>query len=121
MPEIPEMEHYRQLMSEAIIGKQIQRVMVQRPKSINLDPNEFISILSGELIEDVSRRAKNLILHLHGGHFLITHMMLDGRIFYGNTNQSEDLSGKPDVIIDFQDGNSLYFCDLRLGYLHLVC
>lgn len=120
MPEIPEMEHYKQLLSEAVIGKQIQNVSIQRAKSINLDAKKFESLLSGEIIEDVSRKAKYLILHLHGGRFLITHMMLDGRIFYGITAQKEELPGKPDAIIDFLDGNSVCFCDLRLGFLHLI-
>jgi hypothetical protein len=47
-------------------------------------------------------------------------MMLDGLIFYGITAQNEELPGKPAAIIDFIVASSLYFCDLRLGFLHLV-
>lgn len=65
MPEIPEMEHYKQCLSEAVIGKQIQNVTIQRPKSLNVAANEFESTLSGEMIEDISRRAKYFILRLH--------------------------------------------------------
>ncbi len=120
MPEIPEMERYRQLLTETVLGKQIKDVTVLRQRSINLDIDEFVSSATARVIEGVSRRAKYVVLHLYGGFFLLTHMMLDGRIFYGITGQSEGLPGKPEVIIDFTDGNSLFFCDLRLGFLHLV-
>ncbi|MFZ3171143.1 MAG: DNA-formamidopyrimidine glycosylase family protein [Carboxydocellales bacterium] len=70
MPEIPEMKHYKQLLSEAIIGSQIKQVTIQRAKSLNVEAKEFESLLLGEIIDDVSRRAKYLILHLHGGRFL---------------------------------------------------
>ena len=49
MPEIPEMEHYKQLLSEAVTGKQIQNVTIQRPKSVNIDAKEFESLLSGPM------------------------------------------------------------------------
>lgn len=120
MPEIPEMERYRELLSQAVLGKRIQNIIVERPRSINVQPGEFISSVTGGIIEGISRRAKYLVFHLYGGLFLLTHMMLDGRLFYGPAGQEEGLPGKPEVIIDFIDGNSLYFCDLRLGFLHLI-
>jgi formamidopyrimidine-DNA glycosylase len=50
MPEIPEMKHYKQLLSEAIIGSQIKQVTIQRAKSLNVEAKEFESLLLGEII-----------------------------------------------------------------------
>lgn len=119
MPEIPEMERYRQLLFETVVGKQIVKVEVERPKSINVDVNEFKTSITGGFVEGISRRAKYLIIHLHGGLFLITHMMLDGRLYYGEKAQ-DNLPGTPHITFDFADGHSLYFCGLGLGFLHLV-
>lgn len=120
MPEIPEMENYRKLLTQTVLGKKIVNIVVERPKSINMEAADFISSVTGSVVEGISRRAKYLVFHLYGGLFLITHMMLDGRIFFGPKNGDEKLPGKPEVIIDFMDGSSLYFCDLRLGFLHLM-
>lgn len=120
MPEIPEMEHYRQLLSQTVTGKDIIEVTVARDRSINIRPEQFTAAIRGGKINQVSRRAKYIILHLQNSFYLITHMMLDGRLYYGPTGMTEGLPGKPHVILDFSDGNSLFFCDLRLGFAHLV-
>lgn len=120
MPEIPEMETYKSMLAKTVVGKLITQIDVERPRSINLAVDEFTPTLHGQIIEKVSRRAKYLILQLHGGFSLITHMMLDGRLYYSEAGMPESLPGKPDVILNFTDGSKLYFCDLRLGFLHLV-
>lgn len=41
MPEIPEMELYKNNLNATIRGKRIQRIWVYRKKSINCDPESF--------------------------------------------------------------------------------
>lgn len=120
MPEIPEMEHYREMMNQSVIFKQISGVRIDRPKSINSAPELFSQSLLCQKIEEISRRAKYLVMRLTSGRFLLTHMMLDGRIYYGQTGQSDGISGTPHVVLELSDGNSLYFCGLTLGFLHLL-
>lgn len=120
MPEIPEMENYRTMLLRTVTGKQVTGVWVERPKSINVAVNELSAALNGQVIDNVTRRAKLLVFHLRGGLYLVTHMMLDGRLYYGTGSDHEGLPGKPHVIIGFSDGGKLFFCDLGLGFLHLV-
>lgn len=118
MPEIPEMETYKNMLIRTVVGKPITTAAVERERSINRAVAEFIAAVTGQTIDRVSRRAKYLIFHLSGGLFLLTHMMLDGRLFYGPDNSS--LPGKPHVVLYFNDYNNLFFCDLRLGFVHLL-
>jgi len=118
LPEIPEMETYKSMLSGTVLGKTIISTVVERERSINKTLSEFTSAVTGQSIDTVSRRAKYLIFQLSSGMFLLTHMMLDGRLHYGPEESS--LPGKPHVILHFNDNNNLFFCDMRLGFVHLL-
>lgn len=136
MPEIPEMEIYRDFLNRYVSGKQVTGVQVERTRSINRDVGEFIRLVRGVRVEKVERRAKFLVFHLDNDLYLLNHMMLDGRLYYGppgldreaGTEPAEPgmengqfrLPGKAHVVFALSDNRSLYFCDLRLGYLHLL-
>jgi formamidopyrimidine-DNA glycosylase len=117
VPELPEMENYRKLLSELILDRTISEVRVERDKSINMDPVVFAEELIGRNVVFVERRAKYLIFHLDNGRRLLLHLMLGGMLYYGTEE------GKPkrttQVEIQFED-TTLYFIGLRLGYLHLL-
>jgi len=118
LPEIPEMENYKKMLIRTIVGKPIISALVERERSINKTVSEFTAAVAGQSIDRVSRRAKYLIFHLSGGLYLLSHMMLNGRLFYGPDDS--DLPGKPHVVLRFNDNNNLFFCDLRLGFVHLL-
>jgi formamidopyrimidine-DNA glycosylase len=116
MPELPEMETYRQQLSRLVIGLPITRVDVTRPKSVNIPPEEFTRALIGNQIIRIERRAKHLLFHLTSGEILLLHLMLGGWMFVGTQEE------KPDRTIQVElhfGGKSLSFIGLRLGYLHI--
>ncbi|WP_159883491.1 Fpg/Nei family DNA glycosylase [Paenibacillus puerhi] len=117
MPELPEMENYRRLLGGLVINKRITGTEVLREKSINLEPERFDRLLSGQAIRRIDRRAKHLLFALESGEILVLHLMLGGIICYGT------LADKPErtvqVQISFGDAQ-LYFIGLRLGYLHVL-
>ena len=117
MPELPEMENYRILLSEHILDLPITDVIVNREKTINTAPDVFIQELTGNRIIFVERRAKHLIFHLANGKRLVLHLMLGGMLFWGTENERPDRSTQ--VEIQFGE-HILYFIGLRLGYLHLM-
>ena len=45
MPELPEMENYRRLLSQSILNVPITNVVVNREKSLNVTVDEFTSVL----------------------------------------------------------------------------
>lgn len=117
MPELPEMENYRRLLSNHIINVPITGVNVGREKSVNMDPDTFSRRLTGARIVFVERRGKHLLFHLHDGSRLLLHLMLGGLLYFGSKEQRPDRTTQ--VEISFGE-RTLYFMGLRLGYLHLL-
>ncbi|QHW34517.1 Fpg/Nei family DNA glycosylase [Paenibacillus rhizovicinus] len=126
MPEYPEMEHYRRLLAERIAGQPITKVLVTRPKSINVPVETFEQELVGRTVWFVERRGKMILFHLDNGKRLLLHLMLGGLIRYESHTllTPEGLPHeRPDrtvqVTIGFPAGD-LCFIGLRLGYIHLL-
>lgn len=140
MPEIPEMEIYRGHLGQWVSNRIIKQVFVPRVKAINIPVEEFTQKVEGRMITNVRRRGKFLIFDLDNGHYLLTHMMLDGRLYYLPWEMARELTldlndaeavkkqvtgipAKPSVIFTLADGameSILFFCQLTLGYLHYL-
>ncbi|ANS74638.1 formamidopyrimidine-DNA glycosylase [Paenibacillus yonginensis] len=117
MPEWPEMENYRSLLSGLLLDKEISGVKVSREKSVNPEPEAFKQGLIGRKVIFVERRAKYLIFHLDNGRRLLLHLMLGGMLYLG----SEEDKPKRNTQVEIEFGDkTLYFIGLRLGYLHLL-
>jgi formamidopyrimidine-DNA glycosylase len=117
LPELPEMEHYRQALIPLVAGKQITAAEVERERTINVPAGVFAGLVVGQHIRTVERRAKHLLFPLANGYALHLHLMLGGSMFYGTPEQKRDRTAQ--VTLAFQDGRLLYFHGLRLGYLHI--
>ncbi|WP_223066256.1 Fpg/Nei family DNA glycosylase [Paenibacillus caui] len=117
MPELPEMENYKKLLSQLVLDRTISGVKVGREKSINMDPQDFKNELVGRKIIFIERRAKYLIFHLDNGGRLLLHLMLGGMLYFGTDEDKPNRTTQ--VEIEFED-KTLYFIGLRLGYLHLL-
>ncbi|UFJ40242.1 endonuclease VIII [Brevibacillus humidisoli] len=117
MPELPEMETYRKLLTEKISGRRITRVMINREKSVNLPVAAFVDAVQQRSLLSVERRAKHLLFRLDNGTVLLLHLMLGGFLYYGS--QQEKLDRTAQVVLCFGE-DKLFFHGLRLGYLHLL-
>ncbi|WP_239614378.1 bifunctional DNA-formamidopyrimidine glycosylase/DNA-(apurinic or apyrimidinic site) lyase [Cohnella mopanensis] len=118
MPELPEMEHYRSQLSQLLCGQKIIGVTVNREATINEPVDEFKSGLIDRSILFVERKGKHLLFHLDDGRRLHLHLMLGGWLAYGEQGPKKDSHFQ--VILAFDNGSSLYFGGLRLGYLHRI-
>ncbi|QOR65041.1 DNA-formamidopyrimidine glycosylase [Cytobacillus suaedae] len=116
MPELPEMETYKNLLNQKLRGKVIKEVLINREKSINVPVPQFKSEVTGARIIEIERAAKQLIFHLDNGKYLLLHLMLGGLMYIGNEQDSPDRTKQIELIFEH---NRLYFIGLRLGYLHL--
>ncbi len=117
MPELPEMENYRRLLSQHLINVPITAVTVNREKSINMETEAFAKALIGARIVFIERRAKHILFHLHDGRRLLLHLMLGGILFYGTEEERPDHTTQVELAFGER---ILYFMGLRLGYLHLL-
>lgn len=116
MPEIPEMEVYRKQLNDTIRFKKIVDVEINRPQSINMDPEEFKELIADELAVYIGRRGKHLVLTLGNGVYLVGHLMLGGRLYLAQPE--EKLKTRGSIVFHFLDGRRLYFINFRLGWLH---
>ncbi|KHF41392.1 bifunctional DNA-formamidopyrimidine glycosylase/DNA-(apurinic or apyrimidinic site) lyase [Halalkalibacter okhensis] len=117
MPELPEMETYRRLLSEKLAGQRVTDVEVTREKTVNLPVESFIQEVQTRTVVAIERRAKFLIFKLDTGKSLLLHLMLGGLMYI--FENGEDISRTKQVTITFGK-KKLHFIGLRLGYLHLL-
>ncbi len=116
MPELPEMENYKRLLTPLISHRPILDTTVTREKSLNLPIYQWRERVVGQKVAAVARKAKHLLIHLTGGDVLNLHLMLGGKLFFGTEKEKPERSAQ--VEMKFPHG-TLFFIGLRLGYLHL--
>lgn len=142
MPELPEVESLRRSLRPYIVGKTIDSVFVYKPKLVSgsgtirkpLDhkKQEFETKLIGDTIIDITRIAKNLIIHLSTGQIILVHLKMTGQLVYQDENQNKILGGHPiqisenklpnqhsHIIFKLNQG-TLFYNDVRMfGYVLL--
>jgi formamidopyrimidine-DNA glycosylase len=116
VPELPEMETYRNQLNERIGGQTVTAVEVTREKTVNVPVETFVRTVQGRVVVRVERRAKMLLFRLGNGYTLLLHLMLGGSMYYSTEAEAPDRTAQ--VVLSFGD-KRLYFHGLRLGYLHL--
>jgi formamidopyrimidine-DNA glycosylase len=112
MPELPEVETVRRRLLPALAGRRIVGVDVrERRLRSPIDPMALASLVSGRRVEDVSRRAKYLLVHLEGGSCLLIHFGMSGRLAL--VPASAPLEEHVHVRFGLDDGLELRFRDHR--------
>jgi formamidopyrimidine-DNA glycosylase len=133
MPELPEVETVRLGLRKLIIGKQIDQVEYDWPKSFPNDQLVVKNFLYDSKIKKLRRRAKVLMIDLDSDYSLVIHLKMTGQIVFRSTKESfgaghpsDSLVNKlPDkstrVTINFKDGSKLFFNDQRkFGWMRLM-
>lgn len=143
MPELPEVETVRIGLARLILGRAVESVEFDWPKSFPNAPSDVEAFMIGATVTDVRRRAKVLMIELSSSYTLVTHLKMTGQLVYvnqigdrGSKNEDEQrfgaghpndsLIGKlPDkstrVMIRFSGGPTLFFNDQRkFGWMRLI-
>ena len=142
MPELPEVESLRRSLKPYIVGKYINSITVHKPKLVSgsgtvrqpLDSKkqEFETKPIGAKITDITRVAKNLIIHLSDGQIILVHLKMTGQLVYQDDKHNKVLGGHPielsesqlpnqhsHIVFELDQGN-LYYNDVRMfGYVLL--
>lgn len=109
MPELPEVETVRRVLTQKVVNLTITDIKVKYENIITGDVTEFKKNLIGKKIIGLSRLGKFLIFNLDEGN-LVSHLRMEGKYFYSN----EDLDNKHvHIIFYFDNGYSLYYQDVR--------
>ncbi|MEN8108250.1 MAG: bifunctional DNA-formamidopyrimidine glycosylase/DNA-(apurinic or apyrimidinic site) lyase [Pseudomonadota bacterium] len=116
MPELPEVETTRRGIAPHITGHTVSRVIVRNPRLRWPVPKRLAKALTGQVIDNVGRRAKYLLLETGNG-TAILHLGMSGSLRVIDNSQPADKHDHIDITLD--NGKALRFTDpRRFGSLH---
>ncbi len=78
MPELPEVETVRVALESKLVGARLSDVRIHRADLRRPFPQDFARQLDGEIVRNVARRAKYLLIYLTGGDVWVTHLGMTG-------------------------------------------
>ena len=98
MPELPEVQTTVSGLNRVTTGLVITDVWTEynspyyHGKDSIKDPEYFKyfkKTIKNSKITGVTRRAKNILIHLSNGHTILIHMKMTGHVMYGNYNRKD--------------------------------
>ncbi len=120
VPELPELEIYRENLAPLIVGRTVRRIDVLNIFTVRTADPPLQSAV-GRVVAAVGRRDKHLYLSMHDGPHLIFHMKLSGRLRWKPS--AGKLNAKIGCLkLDFDHG-SLHMTEAsskKMASLHVV-
>ncbi|WP_429843793.1 DNA-formamidopyrimidine glycosylase [Brevibacillus sp. FIR094] len=112
MPELPEVETVVRTLRGLVMGKTIERVSVHLARIVRQpdDVEAFKSLLVGQTIQDIQRRAKFIQFFLNED-VLVSHLRMEGR--YGVYQADDPVEKHTHVVFHFTDGTEMRYRDVR--------
>lgn len=110
MPELPEVETIVRDLRRMVTSATIHKVEILRPDLISGEPDRFAQALAGRRIEEVTRRAKNIVAPI-GGDRLIINLGMTGRLLVQNAELPEP--SHLGVRFGLADGRRILYQDVR--------
>lgn len=110
MPELPEVETVRRVLSNNILDLKILDIDIRYPNIIEDNLDYFKNNIINKKIKSIDRLGKFLIFNLDDGAF-ISHLRMEGKYYY---LKKDSIDNKHiHVIFNFDNGYSLYYQDVR--------
>ena len=111
MPELPEVETVRRLLTPIVCGRRIKNVRVNYWRMIQSEQSQFVNNLIGRRFQVIERVGKFLIFKFDTDLVLISHLRMEGK--YIELSSDEDDSRYARVVFEFDDGGKLCYDDSR--------
>ncbi|MGE4341804.1 MAG: DNA-formamidopyrimidine glycosylase [Bacilli bacterium] len=119
MPELPEVETVRQVLSSLIIKATITDVEILKERIVTTPLDQFKSRLIGATFERIDRIGKYLIFYFDRDLILVSHLRMEGK--YIEILPGETLSRFARVVFTLKDGRKLCYDDSRqFGTMTLI-
>ena len=122
MPELPEVQTTVSGLNRVTTGLFIIDVWTEynspyyHGKDSIKDPKYFKyfkKTIKDSKITSVTRRAKNILIHLSNGHTILIHMKMTGHVMYGNYNRKDPFNQYIRLIFYLSNGKTMELCDTR--------
>ncbi|MGH9021116.1 MAG: bifunctional DNA-formamidopyrimidine glycosylase/DNA-(apurinic or apyrimidinic site) lyase [Acidimicrobiales bacterium] len=114
MPELPEVETVRSVLSRELVGKRFKAVSVTNGRVVrrHKSAKEFRSLVEERSVRSVERLGKNLVIGLDDGNSLVVHLGMSGQLL--RAKGPKDLKPKhTHVVFTLATGGELRFVDPR--------
>ncbi|MDD1677922.1 MAG: hypothetical protein LUO93_01900, partial [Methanomicrobiales archaeon] len=120
MPELPEVETFRQYLESTALHQRIEDVtIVEKAILEGIGETTFIGVVKGHRMEKASRHGKYLFALLDTGGEIVFHFGMDGRFQYYQAESDRPKYAK--VILDLENGYHFAYITIRkLGFVSLV-
>ena len=100
MPELPDVTIYCEALTARVVGKRLERVRLPSMFVLrSVDPP--ISDLDGKVVKGVRRIGKRIAIEFEGGLFLVIHLMIAGRLLWGEGQPKSMKPGGRDTLAVF--------------------
>lgn len=122
MPELPEVQTTVSGLDGAIRNLTIKDVWTDynsahfHGKDTIKDPKYFTHFkknIVGAKVLKVTRRAKNILIHLSNDFTILVHMKMTGHIMYGDYNRKDPFNQFIHFIVTFSNGKTMELSDMR--------
>lgn len=112
MPELPEVETIKRVIEPQIQGLVIKKVTVRRPEVVAYpDADTFCKILTEQVISEMARRGKFLMILLTDGDRIILHLRMTGGLLLTPSDYPEEKHTH--IVFSLNNGMELRFSDMR--------
>ena len=119
MPELPEVETVKRILTPILVNKTIKDVDILYPKMILSPLEDFAKNLRGKTFLDIRRKGKYLLFFLSDDYVLISHLRMEGKYIelYGDETKSSHAR----VVFTLDDGKRISYDDTRcFGIMKLI-
>lgn len=115
MPELPDVEVFKQYLEATALHKTIEKVSIHSPRIVRgLAPQELARRLEGRRLESARRHGKYLFARMDDGHWLVLHFGMTGFLKYFKKMDREPPHDR--LLLEFANGYHLaYDCQRLLG------
>lgn len=112
MPELPEVETVKNTLIPLVTNKTITKVDIFYDRLIQSNIDDFRKNIINKKILGLQRYGKYLFFDLSDDYILITHLRMEGKFAYHETNKNIRISSTT-LAFYFSDGTTLCFNDTR--------
>jgi formamidopyrimidine-DNA glycosylase len=119
MPELPDVEIFKNYLNEHALGQKITGVEVLEKKSIRgHSPKELEKVVVNDSFDSAERYGKWLLIHTHKGNWLAMHFGMTGELEYLEDGR---MPSSVRVVFQMEEEHKLVFADRRkLGGIELI-
>jgi len=120
MPELPDVEIFRQYVNSTALHKKIDQVDLQsRDMLEGVSPSQIKRTLNGERLVSTDRHGKHLFIKTSGGSWLMLHFGMTGFVKYFKNPEKSPAHNR--LRLRFSNGYHLaYDCQRKLGEIALT-